>query len=108
MKAGEEESGEIPDREHFQEIVADLDALKKFTAEAGISTRDQPLGVHPGLKAKVPGLRERVIEFLSKHLSASRLDAMALMALEDPEPWIFVAMAKLPPSAEHFSSIPFL
>lgn len=97
-----------PDQDRFRQIVGDLDALKKISEDAGVATADAPLGVHPGLRANVPGLREKIREFLAKHLRSSRVDAMALMALEDPEPWIFVALAKIPPSAEHFKPVPLL
>jgi hypothetical protein len=108
MRREEGDTSERPDREHFRRIVDDLDALKKCSEDAGVKTGEAPLGIHPGLKAHVPGLRAKVREFLSRHLQSSRLDAMAIMGLDDPEPWIFIAMAKVPPSAEHFAPVPFL
>lgn len=108
MLPSNDQSSKQPDKAHFREIVADLDMLKEFGEKAGVTTNGVPLGVHPGLKAKAPGLSEKVRAFLAKHLSSSRVDAMALMALEHPEPWIFIPMAKIPPNVEHFGPIPFL
>lgn len=102
------ESAELPDREHFKIIISDLDAMKKVIEDAGVKTSGVPLGVHPGLKADVPGLDAMVKAFLAKHLRASDLNAMAIMGLDGPEPWIFVAMGKFPPGAERFGPIPFL
>lgn len=99
---------EGPDRERFKEIVRDLDALKKFVSDASVTTDGRPLGVHPGLKAKTPKLRNQVQAFLEKHLHPRHLSAMAIMGLDGPEPWIFVALGKFPPNAERFGPIPFL
>lgn len=94
-----------PDREKFIEILKDLDSLKKLSSEAGIST-DGPLGVHPGLKAKINGLSEAVRRFLARHLTSDHLSAMAMMGLpNDFEPWIFVALS---PSPSGFKRVPFL
>lgn len=106
-KAGDEAS-ELPDRERFQTMIADLDDLKAFVESANVTTTDVPLGVHPGLAAKLEGLPIKVQAFLSKHLKAKDLSAMALMGLDGPEPWIFIAMSQFPPGAEHFGPVPFL
>jgi hypothetical protein len=105
---GGDGTAEQPDRDHFRSIIRDLDELKTIVEDAGVHTSGAPLGVHPGLTQNVPGLREKVRQFLSRHLHASRLSAMAIMGLDGPEPWIFVAMAKFPPGAERFGAIPFL
>jgi len=102
-----DESAERPDRDRFRHIIGDLDELKKRVEDGGIRTSGEPLGVHPGLKAAMPGLREEVKKFLSRHLHARDLNAMALMGLDDPEPWIFVALGKAP-NSDRFGPIPFL
>lgn len=83
----------IQDEARFQAIVDDLVALKRLSADAGVDT-DGPLNVHPGLDADVPGLREAVAAFLSKHLSAARLSSVGMMGLPPraPEPWIFLPL----------------
>lgn len=96
-----------PDREKFSEIVSDLRAMKKLVREAGIATTGTPLGVHPGLEARVPVLQDRVQAFLSEHLHASKVGAMAIMGLDPPEAWIFLALAKAP-RGERFGPVPFL
>lgn len=103
-----EGQAETPDRKRFQDIVHDLDALKAFSSDAGITTSGRPLGVHPGLAGKLPGLREKVRAFLEKHLNSNDLSAMAIMALDGAEPWIFTAMGRVPPAAPRFAPISFL
>jgi len=85
----------IPDNEKFADILNDIKWLKAVSRGGGVST-DGALGVHPGLKAKVPGLNDGVKRFLSKHLTSDHLSAMALAGIQDPEPWIFLALSKLP------------
>lgn len=83
----------VQDEARFQTIVDDLVALKLMSADQGVVT-DGPLGVHPGLDADVPGLRKAVGDFLSRHLSATRLDNIGMMGLPKgaPEPWIFLPL----------------
>src|SRR6185312_2892105 len=76
LQAGADGQGEQPDRAHFRRLVRDLDDLKEFVEDAGTSTNGVALGVHPGLASDVPQLRQKVAEFLSRHLHASRLTAM--------------------------------
>jgi hypothetical protein len=97
---------ETADKKRFEEVVHDLDALKQIVEGAGVKTTGRPLGVHPGLTAKVPALKDRLADFLSKHLQAKDLNAMALMGLDGPEPWIFVAISK--GKTGRFGPIPFL
>lgn len=97
-----------PDREKFSKIVTGLDRLKKLCEDAGVSTTGKPLGVHPGLAANVAGLDAGVKHFLEAHLNSKNLTAMAIMGLDGPEPWMFLAMAKFPPGSERFGSVPFL
>ena len=83
----------IPDNEKFAEILNDIRWLKAVSTGGRVST-DGALGVHPGLKAKVPGLNDGVKRFLTNHLTSDRLFAMALAGIQDPEPWIFLALEK--------------
>lgn len=101
---GEGAAPDAPDKVHFKKILEGLDGLKELSRSGGVETGG-PLGVHPGLKSSVPGLRDAVAEFLSTHLKASRLTAMAIMGLEEPEPWIFLALTQLP-GTERFTPIP--
>jgi hypothetical protein len=99
------EQGPVADRERFKAIIRGLDDLKKLVEDAGIQTSGVPLGVHPGLKAKAPGLNDAVREFLSQHLRSDKLNAMALMGLDGPEPWIFVAMSRSGSSEGRFRPV---
>ena len=82
----------VPDNDKFREILDDVKWLKAVCKAGGAST-DGPLGVHPGLAAKVPGLVDELKRFLGNHLSADKLTAMALMGIEGgAEPWIFLAL----------------
>jgi hypothetical protein len=83
----------IPDREKFREIVEDLKALKAASDAVNVPTAGK-LGVHPGLKAKVPDVVKNVRSFVKKHVSEQRLAAVAFMGLDTPEPWIFFTMSK--------------
>lgn len=99
---------ELPDRERFKQIIADLDELKKQVEQAGFSTSGVPLGVHPGLQGNVSGLREEVLKFLGRHLQADRLSAMAIMGLDGPEPWIFLALSNRRSPDKRFVPVAFL
>lgn len=92
------------DDDKFKEILSDLDALKKTCETNGASTTGKPLGVHPGLLANVTGLDSQIKGFLQKHLSSKQLDSMALMGIQTPEPWIFLALSRLPDG--RFGKIP--
>jgi hypothetical protein len=85
----------IPDKDKFRDIVSDLKSLKA-AAETGLAPTAGRLGVHPALKAKVPGFADRVKAFLKKHATTSRLSAVAFMGVQTPEPWIFFAMTRKP------------
>ena len=99
---------ELPDKDYFKQIVEDLDEIKGRVEEAGARTTGEPLGVHPGLKARLPGLRDELAEFLSKHLRPERLSAMAVMGLDGPEPWIFLALSNRRTPDGRFHPVPFL
>jgi hypothetical protein len=82
-----------PNKDEFSAIVADLVALKGVANRAGVTTA-VPLGVHPGLARRVPGLAEEVLAFLKRHLAKGRLTEMAFMGIDKPEPWIFFALVR--------------
>jgi len=104
--SGLDGSKRIPNREKFKEIVDDVLALKAMCADAGIETAGAKLGIHPGLKGGgSPEFRAAVKSFLGRHLSPSSATAMAIMGLESPEPWIFVATFRTSPT-EHFKPLP--
>jgi len=95
-----------PDLDAFGSIVADLAAMrtKLSNGQLGtnkVTTSGVPLGVHPGLTdlTTVNNLSLEIKSFLQKHISGSRLAAMAIAGLPSgtPAPWIFVSMVGVPP-----------
>ena len=108
VTGAEGEAVDLPDRDRFRRIVNDLDGMKKLVLDAGIETNGKPLSVHPGLAADVPGLREQVTKFLSRNLRAEDLGAMAVMGLDGPEPWIFLALGKSADGGGRFGPLEFL
>ena len=95
-----------PDNDAFNAIVGEIAALRtKFSnGQLGankVTTAGAPLGVHPGLAdaTTANNLRHEIKSFLEKHLSDSRLAAMAIAGLPSgaPAPWIFLSMLRLPP-----------
>lgn len=104
-KGVDEKKRSLPDDQKFREIIADLDRLKTTSTSGGAPTGGKPLGIHPGLAKKVPGLNADAKAFLSKHLENQKLSAIALMGLQSGvEPWIFLALTRLPDG--HFGPIP--
>ena len=96
----------MPDLDAFNVIVADLAAIrtKLSNGQLGtnkITTSGVPLGVHPGLSdpTTATNLRLEIKSFLERHISGSRLGAMAIAGLPSgaPEPWIFLSMLGVPP-----------
>jgi hypothetical protein len=96
----------IPDLNSFKTIVADLAALRTKLSDgqlgkSKITTSGVPLGIHPGLADPTTSdnLRQEIKSFLEKHISAERLDAMAIAGLPSgaPAPWIFLSMLRVPP-----------
>ncbi|MGQ0445178.1 MAG: hypothetical protein ACT4O2_08670, partial [Beijerinckiaceae bacterium] len=89
------------DDDAFKKIVSDFADLKKKLAEGDFGEKIEtggPLGVHPGLasgKTK-KALRDALKGVLENNLSGQRLNSMAIMGLEGPEPWIFLATFKSP------------
>jgi hypothetical protein len=90
-----------PDMAAFQEVIRDTVALRDQLAsgtfgKAKVDTAG-PLNVHPGLVgASAVPFRDALKGFLEKHLVSARLTSMAVMGLNAPEPWIFIAMQKVP------------
>jgi hypothetical protein len=90
-----------PDMAAFQPVIRDTIALRDQLAggkfgKAKVNTTG-PLNVHPGLVgASAVPFREALKGFLETHLVSPRLTSMAVMGLNDPEPWIFIAMQKVP------------
>jgi hypothetical protein len=96
----------MPDLDAFSTIVADLAALRTRLSEGQlgtnkVTTSGTPLGVHPGLADPTTAisLREEIKSFLERHISAQRLNAMAIAGLPAgaPAPWIFLSMQNLHP-----------
>ncbi|WP_424361794.1 hypothetical protein [Methylocystis parvus] len=95
-----------PDTEAFRKLARDFATLRDDLAagkfgDARITTAGKPLGVHPGLadKRTAKPLKDALVEVLQRNLSGEKLTAMAVMGLDvdAPEPWIFLAMAPVPP-----------
>ena len=91
-----------PDMAAFQPVVRDIVDLRDQLAagkfgNTEVSTAGLPLNVHPGLTgAPAKPFQEALRGVLEKHLVPQRLTSMAIMGLQAPEPWIFVAMQKVP------------
>lgn len=89
----------IADEEHVKAIVDDLLALKRLSEGAGVPT-DGRLSVHPGLASSQSAqlVASAIGVFLSKHLDPLRFNSAALMGLhnDQPEPWIFLSLARPP------------
>lgn len=88
----------VPDKELFRQILEELKALKADSEKGGAVTVG-PLGVHPGLRVKVPGFATKVKGFLKHRMSEARLTEMAFMGVDAPEPWIFFGMRRDPSGA---------
>ena len=93
----------------FQPVIRDTVALRDQLAsgkfgKAKVNTAGA-LNVHPGLVgASAVPFRDALKGFLEKHLVSPRLTSMAVMGLAEPEPWIFIAMQKVPLGAATSSS----
>ena len=92
-----------PDMNAFNSVVADVAALrtKLNNGQLGshaVSTVGVPLGIHPGLAdpATANSVRNEMLSFLEKHISAGRLGSMAIAGLpaNAPAPWIFLSIAR--------------
>jgi len=98
-----------PDMKAFSSVVTDVVALrtKLNSGELGghsVSTTGVPLGVQPGLAdpATANAMRNEILAFLEKHISANQLGSMAIAGLpaNAPGPWIFLSI--LGDHAGHF------
>jgi hypothetical protein len=96
----------LPDLVALKAIVTELADLRTKLSEGklganSITTAGVPLGVHPGLVDQTTAInvRQEMKAFLERHLSAQRLDDMAIMGLPAgaSRPWIFLSMVNLPP-----------
>lgn len=95
----------LPDDEAFAAIVGDLMQLKNDLAAGRIAGKQilttGDLDIHQGLADPVTAMavKDRIKALLEKHLSADRLQAMAVMGLpgNQVEPWMFMAMQRLAP-----------
>lgn len=90
-----------PDMNAFNAVVADVEALrtKLSNGQLGphtVSTTGVPLGIHPGLAdaTTAKSLRNEMLAFLEKHISAQRLGSMAIAGLpaNAAKPWIFLSI----------------
>jgi hypothetical protein len=84
-----------PDVEAFDAVINDLRGIKAFLADAGVTTANQELNVHPafrfaGKRNEVPGFTDKVRALLKTHLSSKRLGVISFMGIPGRfEPWIF-------------------
>jgi len=89
----------VPDIEGFSAAVTDLLAIKeKMQSDHNISTDNVALGVHPAFESAGPEFKTEIREYLNTHLTTDRLFAASIAAipLPNPEPWVFVALRKVP------------
>ena len=89
------------DMKAFAPVIADVAALrtKLSSGQLGshaVSTAGVPLGIHPGLAdpATANGVRNEMLSFLEKHISAQFLGSMAIAGLpaNASKPWIFLSI----------------
>lgn len=97
----------VPDRKAFCSVVNDLKGIKLRLEKSGVKTSGE-LSIHPGFTADKAKLTAELKTFLSNHLKAKNLSAMAFMGLDTPEPWIFFAMQRSPDGTIAAPPIPTL
>jgi hypothetical protein len=97
------------DTGRFGSVVTDVAALRTMLNNGqlgphAVSTVGVPLGIYPGLAdpATAKNVRDQMLSFLEKHISAGQLGSMAITGLpaNAPAPWIFLSM--LGDHAGHF------
>jgi hypothetical protein len=97
------------DMNAFIPVVADVAALRTSLNNGqlgshAVSTTGVALGIHPGLAdpSTANGVRNEMLSFLERHISAQRLGSMAIAGLpaNAPAPWIFLSI--LGDRAGHF------
>ena len=97
-----------PDLVEFNKIVAELAELRTKLASGQLCTNrvatSGALGIHPGLvdPTTAANVRAEMKAFLERHLSAARLNAMALVGVpaEAASPWIFLSMRNFHPGEQ--------
>jgi len=89
------------DMKAFDPVIADVAALRTKLSNGqlgshAVSTADVPLGIHPGLAdpATANRVRNEMLSFLEKHISAQFLGSMAIAGLpaNASKPWIFLSI----------------
>jgi hypothetical protein len=84
-----------PDNDAFDAIVKDLREIKAFLEQAGVTTANRELNIHPGFRFtdksnEVPGFTDRLRALLKTHLSSKRLGVISFMGIPGKnEPWTF-------------------
>lgn len=84
-----------PDNDAFNAIIKDLREIKAFLEQAGVTTANRELNIHPGFRFtdkinEVPGFTDKIRALLKKHLSSKRLGVISFMGIPGRnEPWIF-------------------
>ena len=90
-----------PDMNAFNPVIADAEALRTRLSNGqlgphAISTAGIPLGIHPGLTdpSTANNVRNEMLAFLERHISAQRLGSMAIAGLpaSASKPWIFLSI----------------
>ena len=99
-----------PDMAAFQPVIRDVAALRDQLASGKFGNvrvdTAGPLNVHPGLSgASAVPYRNALKGLLETYLVSARLTSMAIMGLAFPEPWIFIAMQKVPVGGGQFTFV---
>ena len=83
------------DNEAFAAIIKDLRGIKTFLEQAGVTTANKELNIHPGFRFtdkanEVPGFTGKLRTLLKTHLSSKRLGVISFMGIPSRnEPWMF-------------------
>jgi len=84
-----------PDNDAFAATVKDLREIKAFLEQAGVTTANRELNIHPGFRFtdkanEVPGFTNKLRALLKRHLSSKRLGVISFMGIPGQfQPWIF-------------------
>jgi hypothetical protein len=87
------------DESAVRRIAMDLLELKTKLKAAGVETTGHPLSIHPGFASAQIDLTSHLRTFLKAHLAPARLNLIAFMGVDDPEPWIFFSATRQSPTA---------
>jgi hypothetical protein len=80
----------LSDDKAFDAMIKDLRDIKSFLDQAGVTTANQELNIHPGFTKKVPGFTDKLRALLKTHLNRERLAVVSFMGIPGQfEPWIF-------------------